>query len=122
MGAAASVGAAATASEVAAAVTALGDAYGAYASKVEAEGIDGAFLQETTADDLAALFDDLGVTSNIHKKKLAVIFKSFKVGESEGGDGPEEAVMPAAEAKSGDGRMALADLKAHAAFLRRHFK
>ena len=101
-----------TAPEVAARIRSLGESYHAYADKIEADGVDGSFLQAIEEENLATLFDDIGVTSSVHKVKLELVFKSFKSGELEG------ALMPA-EAKDGGDFAEV--LKAYAAFLS-HFK
>ena len=79
-----------SAAQVAEAVKALGGPYVGYAEKLEENGMDGVFLEETSADDLPGLFEDIGVTSNFHKKKLSIVFNSFKASGdvgSGGGDG-----------------------------------
>ena len=67
-----------SAKEVAEEVAALGDAYLPYAKQAEVNGIDEAFLMEYTEENLSSLFDDLNVTSNMHKVKLSLTFKSFR--------------------------------------------
>ena len=67
-----------SAKEVAEEVAALGDAYLPYAKQAEENGIDGPFLMEYTEENLSSLFDDLNVTSNMHKVKLSLTFKSFR--------------------------------------------
>ena len=65
--------------DVAAQIRDLGKAYEGYAHKAIENGFDGVFLQnEVTAEDLPDVFQDLGVTSAMHQKKLAALFRSFK--------------------------------------------
>ena len=72
--------------DIAAQVRALGKAFEGYAEKTIENGLDGAFLQnEVTAEDLPDIFNDLGVSSTVHQKKLAALFRSFKA--SCGGEG-----------------------------------
>ena len=130
MGGGASVPAAASSQDVAAQVALLGEPYEPYAKKIDSDGVDGAFLASITNDDLPSLFMDLGVSSAIHKKKLELIFQSFKsnelpsdgiampVGEAGGAGGAAEAKE---EASGGVDMDMSAKLKAFAAFLS-HFK
>ena len=69
-----------TASQVAEAVKELGAPYVAYAEKLQENGMDGNMLGTITAQDLPGLFEDIGVTSTFHKKKLESVFNSFKSG------------------------------------------
>ena len=71
---------AATSQDVAAQVAALGEHYAPYAKKIAAEGVDGTFLQSISPGDLTSLFDDLGVTSTIHKNFTASVtfFRGFQ--------------------------------------------
>ena len=81
--------AALTPQDVAAQIKDLGEAFEGYADKVVKDGLDGAFLQnEVTTEDLPDIFKDLGVSSTVHQKKLAALFRSFKsgVGSSGGGE------------------------------------
>ena len=123
MGGGASVPAA-TSQDVAAQVAALGEPYEPYAKKIDADGVDGAFLDGISPEDLPSLFTELGVTSAIHKKKLELIFQSFKSNNASAGAPQEGAAMPAdpSSADGGGGAMdAGSILKAFAAFLS-HFK
>ena len=80
-------------SQVSDAVKALGAPYTPYAQKLEENGIDGAFLEAVTADDLPGLLADIGVTTGLHQKKLELVFKSFKTGgEAEGTSAPSESM------------------------------
>jgi hypothetical protein len=90
MGAGASV---AASCEVAQQVAALGEAFDGYAKKVQDEGIDGTFLKTLGNEDLQSLLTEMGVTSVLHRKKMQVLFESFKAG----GDStitPDGAAMP----------------------------
>jgi hypothetical protein len=104
----------ASAEDVAAQVRALGEPYHGYAERISADGIDGAFINSITSTDLPDLFTDVGVASAVHKKKLELVFASFKT-NGDGGAPPVGTAMPA-ESKDED-----AFLKAFAGFLS-HFK
>jgi hypothetical protein len=69
---------------VAARVKELGPQYEQYAETIASEGIDGAFLAGTAAEDLPGLFKDIGVSSNIHQKKLSLEFEKLKQQVSKG--------------------------------------
>lgn len=105
-----------TAADVAVQVRSLGTSYEPYALKVKEDGLDGAFLQSISPDDLESIFEDLGVTSTVHRKKLQIVFKAFKESKSSTG------AAPAAEAEADLATIAaLPDLKRFAAFLS-HYK
>ena len=75
-----------SAAQVAEAVKALGEPYVPYSTKVEEDGMDGAFLQTLADEDLVSVLQEIGVTSIVHKKKLEALFKSFKDGASASND------------------------------------
>ena len=77
-----------SASQVSEAVKVLGAPYAPYAEKIQENGIDGAFLEAITGEDLPGLLADIGVTSGLHQKKLEIVFNSFKSGGSGTVDGP----------------------------------
>ena len=89
--------AALTTEEVAFQVRALGEAYEGYAERVVNDGLDGAFLQnEVTIEDLPDMFRDLGVSSTVHQKKLAALFRGLKASsESAGTTGvvPQQSIV-----------------------------
>ena len=70
-----------TAEDVAKRVMELGGPqYEAYSETIKSEGIDGAFLAGTTAEDLPGLFEAIGVSNKIHQKKLQLEFEKLKSG------------------------------------------
>ena len=79
-----------SASQVAEAVKALGTPYAPYAEKLQENGIDGAFLESVTTDDLPGLLADIEVTSGLHQKKLKLVFNSFKSGGAAALEPPED--------------------------------
>ena len=81
----------ASAEDIAGQVKGLGDPYAPYAERILADGIDGAFLNSITSADLPDLFTDIGVASAVHKKKLELIFSTFKTS----GPSLDGAAMPA---------------------------
>ena len=99
-----------SASQVSEAVKVLGAPYAPYAEKIQENGIDGAFLEAITGEDLPGLLADIGVTSGLHQKKLEIVFNSFKSGGSGTVDGPLDIMKESVEA-----------MKAFAGFLS-HFK
>ena len=105
----------ASSQDVAAQVAALGEPYEPYAKKIDADGVDGAFLDGISPEDLPSLFTELGVSSAIHKKKLELIFQSFKSKSA-----PQDGSAMPADPSSG-ALDAGTILKAFAAFLS-HFK
>lgn len=76
MGSAVSVPAASS-EEVAAQVATLGAAFEPYGKRISGDGIDGALLSSLTADDLPALFAELGATNVIHRKKMELVFSQW---------------------------------------------
>ena len=106
-----------SAARVAEAVKALGDPYAPYSTKVEEDGMDGAFLETLADEDLVSVLQEIGVTSIVHKKKLEALFKSFKdCGSASSGD----ASAPAEMQPTANGR-ASTFMKAFAGFLS-HYK
>ena len=103
-----------SASQVSEAVKALGTPYIPYAKKLEENGMDGAFLDAITADDLPALLVDIGVTSSFHQKKLEIVFNSFKTGSTGDAKAPRDEIQTPSASPS-------EIVKAFAAFLS-HYK
>ena len=103
-----------SASQVSEAVKALGTPYIPYAKKLEENGMDGAFLDAITADDLPALLVDIGVTSSFHQKKLEIVFNSFKTGSTGDAKAPGDEIQTPSASPS-------EIVKAFAAFLS-HYK
>ena len=92
-----------SAAQVAEAVKAIGESYIPYAEKLEKDGMDGAFLEAITTNELPGLLADIGVTSSFHQKKLEIVFNSFKSsGGSNGVEGDSnDSDVPAIKAFAG---------------------
>ena len=102
-----------TAQQVAKEIEKLGSSYEVYAAKFLEEGVDAAFLSAISTEQLASLFEDLGVESTLHQTKLTVLFQTFKAGTKEAGTVASEQQSRAMDVASA--------VKAFAAFLS-HFK
>ena len=78
MGGGASVPQDLTADKVASHLTSFGEMYEPYAKKLLENDVNGVFLDDCAEEDLHTLFEEVGVQSMMHKKKLSAEFKSFK--------------------------------------------